>query len=252
LAEKELCSTGTIDAMVTNLEAIKKQLRSLGIIEKAQFLPGFFQIGRAGYPQKDKFLGVSVPNCHKIAKEYPNLSFDDMEKLLKSEFHEERLVALFMLVDQFEKGSEELRKIIYDFYLKHTQYIDNWDLVDASSYKIVGQYILDKPHDVLYNLAYSKNIWERRIAIVSTMAFIKKGEFQDTFKISEILVADKHDLIQKAVGWLLREAGKKDKQALVDFLMKNYQNMSRTSLRYAIEKFDQETRKKYLKGDFND
>ncbi len=202
------------------------------------------------FARKDKarfLLGASVPNCRLIAKKYKDLQLEEIQELLKSEYHEERLVALLILVDQFKDNPDE----IYKFYLRNTKYINNWDLVDLSCSKIVGQYLLDKPRDILYKLALSKNIWERRIAIVSTYTFIRAGQLSDTIKISEKLLGDKHDLIHKAVGWMLRELGKKDESLLVKFLKKNYALLSRTTLRYAIERFPENIRKNYLQGEFD-
>lgn len=182
-----------------------------------------------------------------VAGKYKDLTLEELQELLESEIHEERLVALMILTGKFQEDPQTAFK----FYLKNTKYIDNWDLVDLSCYKIVGQYLLDKPREILYKLAASKNIWERRIAIVSTYTFIKAGEFEDTIKISEKLLGDKHDLIHKAVGWMLRELGKKDEGLLVKFLKDNYPKLPRTTLRYAIEKFPEKIRKNYLMGKFH-
>lgn len=228
------------------LELLRKELRKYARADKAKFLPGFFQIGREGYPKKDKFLGVSVPNCRVVAKKYQKLTIEEIEKLLEIGCHEERLTALMILVSQFKNNPNE----IFKFYLNNTKYINNWDLVDLSCYKIVGQYLLDKPRDILYKLAVSKDIWERRIAIVSTYAFIRAGQLEDTIKISRELLGDKHYLIHKAVGWMLRELGKKDAGMLVKFLKDNYSKLPRTTLRYAIEKFPENKRKEYLVGNF--
>lgn len=235
---------------MARVDELKKELRAFKDEEKSKSLPVFFQIGKAGYPSTDKFLGATVPQCRKIALKFKDLSFPEIEQIIASNYHEERLVALLILTEQFAKGDESVKKQVYDFYLKHLRGVDNWDLVDTSAYNIVGSYLLDKPRDLLYTFVYSKNVWERRIAIVATMAFIRKGELLDTFKIAELLLTDQHDLIQKAVGWLLREAGKKDKEALVEFLKRHYRQIPRTTLRYAIEKFPEEVRKEYLKGNF--
>lgn len=228
------------------LGSLKKELRKYRRENKARFLPGFFQIGKDGYPQDDKFLGVSVPSCRIIAKKYEKLPLKGIKKLLESKFHEERLTALMILVDRFKDNP----KSVFTFYLKNTQYVNNWDLVDLSCYKIVGQYLLNKPRDILYKLADSKNIWERRIAIVSTYTFMKAGQLEDAIKISRLLLGDKHDLIHKAVGWMLRELGKKNEGLLVKFLKDNYSKIPRTTLRYAIEKFPEKVRKNYLIGKF--
>lgn len=230
-----------------DLEILRKDLRKFARSDKAKFLPGFFQIGREGYPKKDIFIGAAVPNCRLVAKKYKDLTLNDSQILLQSECHEERLTALMILVSQFKNNPKET----FEFYLKNTKYIDNWDLVDLSCSKIVGQYLLDKPRDILYKLTLSKNIWERRIAIISTYTFIKLGQLEDTIKISEKLLGDKHDLIHKAVGWMLREIGKKNESLLVKFLKKNYSLLSRTTLRYAIERFPENIRKGYLQGNFD-
>jgi 3-methyladenine DNA glycosylase AlkD len=172
---------------------------------------------------------------------------DDIQKLLDSPIHEHRLTGLFILTYKFEKASNNAQKIIYDFYLKNTKAINNWDLVDCSAHKIVGDYLIDKDRSILYKLAQSKNLWEQRIAIVATFAFIRNKDFEDCLNLAEIFLTHKHDLIHKAVGWMLREVGKKDELVLVSFLNPNYQKMPRTMLRYAIEKFPENIRKKYLK-----
>ncbi len=223
---------------------LKKALVSLAHPEKVATSSNFFK------DKSDTFIGVTVPDCRIVAKQFFNLSFPEIKELLKSKVHEERLVGLMILVEQFEKGDEKVRQEIYHFYLANTEHVNNWDLVDLSSYKIVGKFLLDKPRGLLYILAKSNDIWERRIAIVSTMTFIRKGELEDTFKISEMLLHDKEDLIHKAVGWLLREAGKKDETKLVQFLRAHHSQMPRTTLRYAIERFPEETRRLYLKGHF--
>ena len=170
----------------------------------------------------------------------------DLEKLLNSKIHEYRMSALLILIKQYEKGNESEKNKIFNFYLRNTKNINNWDLVDISAPKIVGDYLLNKPRDVLYKLASSNNLWERRIAIISTFAFIRNNEFDDTLKIAEILLNDKHDLIHKAVGWMLREIGKRDQKIEEEFLKKYYSKMPRVMLRYAIEKFEEKKRKFYL------
>lgn len=222
------------------IDKIKNDLKRLADPQKALFFPRFFK------DPKDIFLGVSVPNCRILAFKYQDINYNVITRLLKSNIHEERLVALMILVYRFKKSPEK----VYKFYLANIKFIDNWDLVDLSSYKIVGEYLVDKPRDVLYKLVFSANIWERRIAIVSTMAFIRKGQFEDTQKIAEILLKDKEDLIQKALGWLLRELGKKDETLLIKFLQSHYHSLARTTLRCAIERFQENQRKCYLAGNF--
>lgn len=242
-----------------NIEDLKKQLRLFANVEKATILQRFFKTGKGQYGEGDIFLGVVVPDTRKVAKKFVDLSLPAVKELLYSKFHEERLCALLLLVEKFKKTDEKERKNIFDFYIKNAKQANNWDLVDLSAPKIVGEYLLDKPKDILYKFAISKNLWEKRIAIVSTYTFIKNKKLNDTFKIAEILMNDKHDLIHKAVGWMLREAGKVSMKDEEKFLQKhlpqsNKQSiltgrvkiMPRTMLRYAIEKFPEDKRKWYL------
>jgi len=234
-----------------SIHALRKELDALTNQEKAVFLQRFFKTGKGEYGEGDQFLGLTVPESRKIAVKYKDLPFSEIKKLLVSKIHEYRLIALLILVNNFKTGDETGQKEIYKFYLDHTKYINNWDLVDLSADKIVGAYLLHRPRKILYTLARSQNLWERRIAMISTYQFIKeKKEYKDTFQIAEILLLDKHDLIQKAVGWMLREVGKRaSKEALVKFLSKNYKQMPRTMLRYSIEHFPQKQRLKYIKGE---
>lgn len=230
-----------------SVEKIKKELRSKIKLGKADVLQRFFKTGKGEYGEGDIFMGVMVPDCRIVAKKYKEVSFDTIKSLLKSKIHEERLTALLILVEKTKKEDEKVKKDCFDFYLKNTKYVNNWDLVDLSCRFVVGDFLLDKKRDILYKLAKSKNIWEKRIAIVSTYSLICKNNFKDTLLISKILLKDEHDLIQKAVGWMLREVGKRDFLVLYNFLDKNIKNMSRTTLRYSIEKFDKKMREKYLK-----
>jgi 3-methyladenine DNA glycosylase AlkD len=216
--------------------------------KKAAFFPKFFKTAKGEYGEGDIFIGVTVPHIRAVAKNFMALSLSEVGKLIKSKIHEERLVALFILTYQFEKGDEKAKKDIYMFYLKNRKHINNWDLVDASSYKIVGQYLLNRDRDMLYKLAKSDLIWDRRIAIVSTLAFIRQSDLKDAFKLSEMLLGDNEDLIHKASGWMLREAGKKDTKALEKFLGKHHNKMPRTMLRYAIEILPEKKRQMFLKG----
>ena len=216
--------------------------------EQAKNLQRFFKIGAGQYGEGDIFLGIKVPKQREIAKKYIDLPLPRIQELLNSKIHEYRLVGLLILVDKFKKADETEKGDIFNFYLKNTKNINNWDLVDLSAPNIIGNFLLNKKKDILYKLAESKSLWEKRIAIISTSTFIRKEEFIDTLRISEILLKDKHDLIHKAVGWMLREIGKKDEKVLEDFLKNHYKNMPRTMLRYAIERFEEEKRKKYLKG----
>ena len=192
---------------------------------------------------------MTVPDTRKIAKRYKEMGLQDIQILLNSKIHEERLTALLIMIEQQKKASEEKKKELYNFYLKNTKNINNWDLVDLSSRFIIGEYLLNKNREILYKLARSESLWEKRISIISTCAFINKNDFLDTLKISEILLNDKHDLIHKAVGWMLREIGKKDKKTEEQFLKKHFKEMPRTMLRYAIERFPENERKAYLKGE---
>ncbi|MDQ5950111.1 MAG: hypothetical protein QG585_51 [Patescibacteria group bacterium] len=207
----------------------------------------FFKCGKGQYGEGDKFLGVSVPECRKIAKHFFGISLSDIEKLLQNPWHEVRLVSLFLLIEHFRVSNEKEQKKIFDFYLKNTKYINNWDLVDTSVYKIVGEFLLEKDRIVLYSLAQSKSLWERRMSIVATYRFIKNGDFKDALEISKILSKDSEDLIHKACGWMLREVGKKDKKVLSKFLDNNFKILPRTTLRYAIERMDEKERKYFLK-----
>ncbi len=228
---------------------LRQELRKLANNKRAKASVWFFKTGKGQYGYGDKFIGVSVPQQRQIARKFNHLTFSDIKKLLQSPIHEERLIALLILVDQFKLANDKYRKQIYTFYLKNTSRVNNWDLVDLSASNIVGIYLVDKPKDVLYRMAKSKILWERRIAIISTLAFIQKGIYYETFKIAEILISDKEDLVHKAVGWMLRETGKRiSKQKLEDFLKVHYKQMPRTMLRYSIEHFSLDLRQKYLKG----
>jgi 3-methyladenine DNA glycosylase AlkD len=221
-------------------------LKKLGTKKRAEASKWYFKTNKGQYGFGDIFWGISVPDQRKIAKKYQDLSLPQISLLLKNKVHELRLTGLFILVLQFKKSDDAAKNKIVKFYLKHKNYINNWDLVDSSSLYILGEYLLDKNKDVLYKLAKSKNLWHRRIAIISTFAFIRKNQFKDTLKISKILLKDNHDLIHKAVGWALREVGKKDMGKEEEFLQKYAKVMPRTMLRYAIEKFPEPKRKKYL------
>ena len=255
------------------LAKLRNDLKNLANPAKARILQRFFKTGKGEYGEGDVFLGITVPDSRKIAIRYKDLPLTDIKKLLQSKIHEERLIALLILVHNFTKGDEKKRKEIFDYYLLHTKYINNWDLVDLTADKIVGTYLLDKlplslrdieqsgtrlprrsfltpRNDILKRLAKSDNLWERRIAIIATYQFIKeKKEYKDTFAVAEILLHDKHDLIQKAVGWMLREVGKRVSQDVEEsFLQKHYREMPRTMLRYAIEHFSKEQQSAYLQG----
>ncbi len=230
---------------------IEKDLKSLADNERARHSMLFFKTGKGDYGEGDKFLGVTVPSQRKVAKKYyKNLSIVEVIQLLQSEIHEYRLTALFMLVYKFQKASEADREKIFKLYLRNTKQVNNWDLVDSSAPHILGRYMFEhlEERKVLYKFVKSKNLWERRIAVLATFWFINKGNFDDFLKIAELLLSDSHDLIHKAVGWGLREVGKRNIHAEKSFLNKHYKKMPRTMLRYAIEKFDEQERQSYLKG----
>ncbi len=221
---------------------IQSDLQKLADKKRAKLLQGYFKTGKGEYGEGDVFIGLTVPQVRAVAKKYKELPLDDVEELLHNNIHEYRLTALIILTHK------KLSKEIVDLYFRNTNYINNWDLVDLSSHEILGTYLLDKPRNILYKLAKSKNIWERRIAVISTFAFLRSGDMSDSLQLAELLRNDPHDLMHKAVGWMLREVGKKDEKALVDYLSTRYKTMPRTMLRYAIEKFSPGRRKQYLKG----
>jgi len=227
---------------------INQALLKLKDPAKAKVLSNFFKTGIGQYGEGDKFLGITVPEQRKLAKKYFNdLKLIDVKKILNNNYHEVRLTALLILIEKYIKGDEQERSNIFNFYLANLKSINNWDLVDLTAPKIVGNYLLDKKRDILYILVKSKNLWERRIAIIATFEFIKNNQFADTLKLSEILLQDNHDLIQKAVGWMLREVGKRDLKVELEFLDKYCQKMPRTMLRYAIERLPEKQRRGYLK-----
>jgi len=230
---------------------IRHSLSQYANPERVSHTSSFFKSGPGQYGNGDRFLGITVPNCRAVAKLHTNISLSELTKVLHSKWHEERETALFILVLQYKKADAATRQIIYDFYLNQTAWINNWDLVDLSARDIVGWHVFDHPeHQIdLDQLAKSSNLWEKRIAMVSTWYFLTKGDAETTKRIAPILLDDPHDLIRKAVGWMLREMGKRvDRQQLIDFLKPTYKSMPRTTLRYAIEHFDPEIRQKYLKG----
>ena len=219
---------------------------------QAANLARFFKTGPGQYGAGDKFLGLKVPQTRNMIKDYCHLPLTEVEKLIISPFHEIRLAALFILIKQFENrnATETERRNIFQFYLKYLKagYINNWDLVDLSTPQIVGAYLIDKPRNILQRLARSHNLWERRVAILSTFTFIRHDDFVDIFTLTEKLLTDKHDLIHKALGWMMREVGKRSYRAEEDFLKKYYKKMPRTMLRYAIEKFPEHQRQNYFKN----
>jgi len=227
---------------------VRKSLKKLGNPEHAEVSQRFFKTGPGEYGEGDIFIGVRVPVLRKLASEFIDLPVSEVEILLRSPIHEERLLAILLFVHIFKKGDGDIKKKIYDLYLESTEFINNWDLVDTSAEHIIGAYLLDKNKRPLYHLAKSKNLWNRRIAIMATFHFVKHHEFSETLKISHMLLFDRRDLIHKATGWMLREIGKRDLRTEEIFLKEHYKKMPRTMLRYAIEKFPEKKRQRYLKG----
>ena len=232
---------------VISAKGAAKRLAGVARPDKIAIYQNFFKTGKGQYDEGDIFIGVSVPDTRKIAKEFKALSLSEIKKLIHSKIHEERLLGLILIVNQFQAGDEKLKAQLYRYYLKNKKYINNWDLVDVSAHLVVGIWLLDKDRSVLYRLAKSKSLWDRRIAILSTFSFIRKNDFKDTIKLSECFLDDEHDLMHKAVGWMLREVGKRDEATLFKFLKQHLQKMPRTMLRYAIEKFPEKKRKAFLK-----
>ncbi len=234
---------------MTAAETITTELHALSDPEKAKILVRFFKTGRGEYGEGDRFLGVIVPNIRKVAKAHLNASRRDISKLLSSVYHEERLAALLLLVEQYRRGDKTIQKNIFELYLANASRINNWDLVDLTAPHIVGGYLASGDRSILKKLAVSKNLWERRIAILATYYFIRQGESEETLGISELLLQDSHDLIHKAVGWMLREVGKRCSLAQeCKFLDKYASRMPRTMLRYAIERFPPDLKSHYMKS----
>lgn len=235
--------------MLKNLIADFQKLKNP---KQAEILSKFFKTGKGEYGEGDIFFGIKVPEQRKlVAKYYKEILLSEVEKLIKSEIHEYRLTGLLILAEKYKKADESSKKQIFDLYLKNAKKVNNWDLVDLSAPNIVGDFLLNKDREILCKLAKSKNLWERRIAIIATFTFIRAEQFKDALKIAEILVNDKHDLIHKAVGWMLREIGKRNIEAEEKFIHKYAEKMPRTMLRYAIEKFQENKRLHYLnKGKF--
>ncbi|MEN9919219.1 MAG: hypothetical protein RL662_1655 [Bacteroidota bacterium] len=230
-------------------EDIQKQLEAVSSPQKRDFIPSFFKTGKGEYGEGDKFIGVVVPEIRKIAKQYKDLSQEEITNLLHNQYHECRLCALIILTERFKKAKIEVeRTSFFNFYLQNTKWINNWDLVDLSCKDVIGGYLIDKTdRTILYKLAKSNLLWDQRIAIISTHPFIKKQDYHDTIQLSAYFLTHKHDLIHKAVGWMLREIGKQDKTVLTMFLDTYYKQMPRTMLRYSIEKLLPEEKAYYMK-----
>ena len=229
-------------------KSVINQLAKYADSDKAKTLSRFFKTSKGQYGEGDKFLGITVPKQRIVAKNNITINLSELLPLLKSPFHEHRLTALLILTYKYPKSSLKERQDIIDLYLKNTKYVNNWNLVDLSAPKLLGQYLTDNPSKkpILNRLASSKNLWDNRIAILSTFTFIRNNEFKPTINLSEKLLNHPHDLMHKAIGWMLREVGKKDQKKLLSFLDKHYQKMPRTMLRYAIERLDDKTRAYYM------
>lgn len=229
-------------------EAVLESLKREADPERAKLMQRYFKTGPGQYGEGDLFLGLTVPQARRFVGEFRELPLTETLRLLRSPLHEARFVALLLQVRSYQKGAEPVREEIYRAYCGNTSFINNWDLVDCSAGHIVGAHLHDRPRSLLYTFADSRLLWERRIAVMATYHFIRQGEYTDTLRIAELLLADREDLIHKAVGWMLREIGNRDREAEEGFLRRHYRVMPRTMLRYAIEKFPESLRKGYLKG----
>ncbi len=229
------------------LSAIKRELKALSHPDKIGDYQRFFKTGKGEYGEGDVFIGLTVPEQRSVAKKYLDADRVTIRSLLESKIHEHRLTGLLILVQQFQNAVEAERKRIVAFYLKHKNRVNNWDLVDLSAHKILGEFLVGKDRQILYKLAKSKVLWDRRIAVVACFAFINRGDFQDILKLAKLLLEDYHDLMHKAVGWALREIGKKELKSLLKFLDKHHKVMPRTMLRYSIERLSEKKRKHYMK-----
>lgn len=223
-------------------------LLALANPNKAEFLAGFFKTGKGQYAEGDRFLGITVPAIRQLARQFRQLGLLDCERLLRSAYNDERLLALLILVEQYRKGDANIKNKVYQVYLNNRHRVNNWNLVNSSAPYIVGAHLLNRSRSLLYQLAQSRSLWDRRIAVLATFAFIRAGDFADTLKLTEQLLGDKHDLMHKACGWMLREVGKRNKSVLEGFLRQYYAVMPRTMLRYAIERFAPAKRTAYLTG----
>lgn len=229
-----------------NAATMRSRLRSLADPRKAEVLKRFFRTGPGEYGNGDVFIGVVVPRIRALVKEFSGCPPGELRRLLVSAVHEERMLALLLLVDRFERGNDREKRAVYDLYLRNSRCVNNWDLVDVTAPKIVGRFLEERSRAPLHRLARSRSLWERRIAVVSTFHFIRQDDFGDTLRIVETLLPDGHDLIRKASGWMLREVGKRDRPVLEAFLRKHCRRMPRTTLRYAIERFPERLRRRYL------
>lgn len=234
--------------MAETVRQILKELHRLADPARAVHSQGFFKTGKGEYGEGDKFMGIRVPRLRSLARKYKSATREEILALLKSEFHEARLTALFMLVALYRQADTTLKEQIFNDYLSHMKYINNWDLVDTSAPHIIGPHLFSGDRAILYRLARSQDLWERRVSILATQYFIRRQDFSDTIALSKLLLKDNEDLIHKAVGWMLREVGNRSRAVEEDFLKDVYSEMPRTMLRYAIEKFPEDLRQAYLKG----
>lgn len=225
-----------------------KELSKFKDTERAEHSSQFFKTGPGEYGEGDKFLGIKVPYQRKVAQKFRTLPAAEIEKLLRNEFHEVRLTAVFIMVSKVEKGGPEELEEMSRLYLNHLTAFNNWDLIDSSCHKILGPFLKNRERNLLYDFARSDDLWKKRIAVITCFHFINNDDYKDALAIAEILLHDKHDLIHKAVGWMLREIGNRDLETEEKFLHQYYQDMPRTMLRYAIEKFDEPHRLRYLHG----
>ncbi|MBD3278991.1 MAG: DNA alkylation repair protein [Candidatus Aegiribacteria sp.] len=234
--------------MTDTVESVKAELRKLAEPDRAEKHQSFFKTGKGQYGEGDRFLGVRMPHIRKLVRRFRDISMKEQLDLLHSPWHEERMFALVSMVEAFKRGDDSVREGIYELYMKNADFVNNWDLVDVTAPHIPGAWLYKKQRDPLYEFAVQDHLWKRRISIIATQHFIRRDDFGDTLKISAILLGDEHDLIHKAVGWMLREVGKRDMETEEKFLRKHCRKMPRTMLRYAIEKFPEELRQLYLKG----
>jgi 3-methyladenine DNA glycosylase AlkD len=232
---------------MSGLNQLKKELQKKACPVQAKILQRFFKTDKGEYSEGMIFLGIKTPDVRETAKRYSGLDLKEIQKLLSTKIFDYKQIALVVLTNKFKKADEKRKKEIFEFYIKNAEKINSWGLVDISAYPIIGNYLLDKPKDILYQFARSNNLWKKRIAMLATYTFIRNNQFNDTLKIAELLLHDSHDLIHKAVGWMLREAGKRNQPLEEQFLKQHYKQMPRTMLRYAIEKFPETKRKFYLK-----
>ena len=238
----------SVSVRTLNSKTLKAELRKYASAERKAMNLRFFKTDKGDYGEGDQFIGVTVPDTRKVGRQFAEMSFTEISKVLSSPIHEERLAALMILVHRYQNSDNSMQEKVYRFYLKNLSFVNNWDLVDLSAGQIIGAHLLEQDKSLLYKLAKSKDLWERRVAILASYAFIRNQSYDDTLRLSELLLNDTHDLIHKAVGWMLREVGKRDEKVLEAFLKVHMHKMPRTALRYAIERFPEAKRLRYLKS----